>query len=151
KSSDATTTVQPAEKTGFFSRLRARLNRGDSWLTRDITEFLPGREIDAGILEELETRLLTADVGVDATEEILGQLRGKVARKELKDFDALLAALKAAMLDILGPCEQPLVVDRSRRPFIILVVGVNGSGKTTTIGKLARRFKDQGLKVMLAA
>ena len=110
-----------------------------------------GRQIDAGILEELETRLLTADVGVEATDEILEQLRGKVARRELKDFDALLAALKTAMLDILGPCERPLVIDRSRKPYIVLVVGVNGSGKTTSIGKLARRFKDQGLKVMLAA
>ncbi len=141
----------PAGKAGFFSRLRARLNRGDSWLTRDIAELLPGRQIDAEVLEELETRMLTADVGVEATEEILGKLRDQVARKELKDFDALLAALKSAMLAILSPCQQPLTVASTGKPFVVLVVGVNGSGKTTTIGKLARRFKDQNLKVMLAA
>jgi fused signal recognition particle receptor len=139
------------EKAGFFTRLRARLNQGESWLTRDIAELLPGRQIDAAVLEELETRLLTADVGVEATEDILERLRGQVARKELKDFDALLAALKSAMLAILEPCQKPLHITRSGKPFAVLVVGVNGSGKTTTIGKLARRFKDQGLKVMLAA
>ena len=139
------------QRAGFFKRLRAKLNRGDSWLSYDLADLLPGRTIDAGVLEELETRLLTADVGVEATEEILEGLRAKLARKELKDLDALLAALKAAMLAILTPCAQPLVIDSQRRPFVILVVGVNGSGKTTTIGKLAHRFKEQDLEVMLAA
>jgi len=150
------TTAAPAaadsgQRAGFFKRLRAKLNRGDSWLSYDLADLLPGRTIDAGVLEELETRLLTADVGVEATEEILEGLRAKLARKELKDLDALLGALKAAMLAILTPCAQPLVIDDQRRPFVILVVGVNGSGKTTTIGKLAHRFKEQGLEVLLAA
>ncbi len=155
RKSDASSESPPAQKTGFFARLRAQLNRGNSWLTRDIADLLPGRAIDAGILEELETRLLTADVGVEATESILEQLRGRVARKELKDFDALMSALKSAVLGILRPVERPLTLERaaasSGGPFVVLVVGVNGSGKTTTIGKLARRFKDNGLSVMLAA
>jgi fused signal recognition particle receptor len=138
-------------RAGFFKRLRARLNQGDSWLTYDLANLLPGGAIDAQILEDLETRLLTGDVGVDATEAILEKLRSAVERRELKDRDALLAALNASMLEILAPVEQPLVVDRAQRPFVILVVGVNGSGKTTTIGKLARRFKQQGVEVMLAA
>jgi fused signal recognition particle receptor len=82
---------------------------------------------------------------------ILGELHRKVARKELADVDALLGALRASLLEILRPVEQPFVVDRTRRPYVVLVVGVNGSGKTTTIGKLTRRLKQDGLKVMLAA
>jgi fused signal recognition particle receptor len=138
-------------RAGFIKRLRAKLNQGDSWLTYNLANLLPGRAIDAQILEDLETRLLTGDVGVEATEAILEKLRTAVERRELKDRDALLAALKSSMLGILTPVEQPLVVDRAQRPFVILVVGVNGSGKTTTIGKLARRLKDQGLEVLLAA
>ncbi len=139
------------ERPGFFRRLRQRLNRGDSWLTTDLSELMRGRQIDAGILEELETRLITADVGVEATGRILDELRRRVARKELKDAAALIAALQAAIVEILRPCQHPLVIDRQRHPFVILVVGVNGSGKTTTIGKLARRCADQGRSVLLAA
>jgi fused signal recognition particle receptor len=136
---------------GFLARLRQRLNRGDSWLTRDLGELLKGRRIDAGILEELETRLLSADVGVEATARILEDLKLRVARNELSDSAALIRALRESIAAILAPCAQPLVIDRARKPFVILVVGVNGSGKTTTIGKLARRCADQGLKVLLAA
>ena len=132
---------------GFFARLRGRVNRGASWLG----DLLSGRKIDAALLEELETRLLTADVGVEATETILAGLRYSVAREELKDAGALADALRAALTAILAPVARPLTVNRSRRPFVILVVGVNGSGKTTTIGKLARHLKQQGLGVMLAA
>ncbi|HZF24844.1 MAG TPA: signal recognition particle-docking protein FtsY [Steroidobacteraceae bacterium] len=138
-------------KRGFIARLRARLNKGDSWLTYDLANLLPGRAIDAEVLDELETRLLTADVGVNATERILGSLRDRVQRKELKDFEALAAALRTSLIEILAPCAQPLRVDPASRPFVILVVGVNGSGKTTTIGKLARKLGGQNLKVMLAA
>lgn len=143
--------AQPADKRGFIARLRAKLNRGDSWLTYDLANLLPGRAIDAAILEDLETRLLTADVGIEATERILDDLRGKVARKELKDADALVRALRASMLEILAPCAQPLVVDATRKPYVILVVGVNGSGKTTTIGKLASRLRAAGHDLLLAA
>jgi fused signal recognition particle receptor len=138
-------------KRGFITRLRARLNKGDSWLTYDLANLLPGRAIDAEVLEELETRLLTADVGVEATERILSGLRERVQRKELKNFDALAAALRTSLLEILEPCAQPLRIDAAPRPFVILVVGVNGSGKTTTIGKLARRLTERNLKVLLAA
>jgi fused signal recognition particle receptor len=136
---------------GFLARLRARLNRGDSFLTRDLSELFRGRRIDDAALEELETRLLTADAGIEATEHILAGLHKRVARKELADVDALILALREAIVEILAPCAKPLVVEASRKPFVILVVGVNGSGKTTTIGKLARRLNQAGNQVMLAA
>src|SRR5262245_29236474 len=142
---------EESEKQGFFSRLRARLNRGDSFLTRDLNELFRGRQIDAAALEELETRLLTADAGVEVTESILEGLQKRVARKELSDVNALIAALRSSLAEILAPCAKPLIVDESRRPFVILVVGVNGSGKTTTIGKLARRLVEDNRRVMLAA
>ncbi|HEV2230245.1 MAG TPA: signal recognition particle-docking protein FtsY [Steroidobacteraceae bacterium] len=141
----------PPSRPGFFARLRQRLNRGDSWLTRDLGELVAGRRIDAGILEELETRLLTADVGVAATARILEDLEGRVARNELADSAALIRALREIVAAILAPCAQPLVIERAGKPFVILVVGVNGSGKTTTIGKLARRCASEGLSVLLAA
>ena len=143
--------TEPQERPGFFKRLRSRLNRGSSWLTLDLAEVLRGRKIDAQILEELETRLLTADVGVEATQQILSDLQARVARNELADVEALIGALRAAIVEILAPCAQPLILDEQRRPFVILIVGVNGSGKTTTIGKLARRFTADGRSVMLAA
>jgi fused signal recognition particle receptor len=136
---------------GFFRRLRAKLNTGPAWLTSDISELLPGRRIDAQILDELETRLITADVGVEAAARILEDLRRRVARKELDDVDALLKALKEAITQILKPVEQPLVIDPGLKPFVILVVGINGAGKTTTIGKLAHRLLAEGRSVMLAA
>jgi fused signal recognition particle receptor len=136
---------------GFFKRLRAKLNQGPAWLTADITELLPGRKIDAEILDELEMRLITADVGTEATSRILEELRKRVARKELNDVDALLKALHDAMFAILKPVEVPLAIDPSIKPYVILVVGINGAGKTTTIGKLAHRLLADGHTVMLAA
>jgi fused signal recognition particle receptor len=139
------------ETGGFFQRLRKKLNRGSSWLTDGLATLFRGRKIDAEILEELETRLLTADVGVEATQYILDDLQRRVARQELADVEALIAALRDCVTEILRPCAQPLVIDAARKPYVILVVGVNGSGKTTTIGKLAQRLADSGLSVMLAA
>ncbi|MDP9009336.1 MAG: signal recognition particle-docking protein FtsY [Pseudomonadota bacterium] len=136
---------------GFFKRLRAKLNQGPAWLTTDITELLPGRKIDAEILDELETRLITADVGVEASARILDELRRRVARKELNDVDALLKALQESMAQILQPVERALTIDPGTKPFVILVVGINGAGKTTTIGKLAHRLLAEGKSVMLAA
>jgi fused signal recognition particle receptor len=136
---------------GFFKRLRAKLNQGPAWLTTDIAELLPGRKIDAEILDELETRLIMADVGVEASARILEELRRRVARKELNDVDALLNALQESMSQILKPVEQALVIDPNAKPFVILVVGINGAGKTTTIGKLAHRLLAEGKSVMLAA
>jgi fused signal recognition particle receptor len=136
---------------GFFKRLRAKLNQGPAWLTTDISELLPGRKIDAEILDDLETRLITADVGVEASSRILEELRRRVARKELNDVDALLKALNESMSQILAPVEQPLVINPAAKPFVILVVGINGAGKTTTIGKLSARLLAEGKTVMLAA
>ena len=136
---------------GFFKRLRAKLNQGPAWLTADIGELLPGRKIDAEILDELETRLITGDVGVAAAAQILEDLRRRVSSKELNDVDALRSALQDAMQEILKPVEQALVIDPKHQPFVILVVGINGAGKTTTIGKLAHRLLAEGKSVMLAA
>jgi fused signal recognition particle receptor len=147
----ASTSEKPAEKPGLFTRLRAQLNRGDSWLTYDLANLIPGGRIDDGVLDELETRLITADVGVETTERILGGLRKKVARKELADLNALLAALRVSLLEVVTPVARPLIIDQAATPFAILIVGVNGAGKTTTIGKLARQMKLHGMKVMLAA
>jgi len=136
---------------GFFKRLRAKLNVGPAWLTADLTELLPGRKIDAEILDDLETRLITADVGAEATTRILDGLRRRVARKELNDVDALKNALSEAMVEILKPVERALAIDPLIKPFVILVVGINGAGKTTTIGKLAHRLLAEGRSVMLGA
>jgi fused signal recognition particle receptor len=137
-------------KQSFIARMRAKINRPGSWLSYDLANLVPGRQIDAEVLDELETRLLTADVGVEATEQILEELRKKVARKELDDVDKLIAALTDAITTILLPVQKPLDVS-SQKPFVLLVVGVNGSGKTTTIGKLSRRFAEDGKQVVLAA
>jgi fused signal recognition particle receptor len=134
----------------FLARMRAKINRPGSWLSYDLANLVPGRQIDDEVLDELETRLLTADVGVEATTHILEELRKKVARKELDDVDKLIAALTDAITAILLPAQKPLDVS-THKPFVLLVVGVNGSGKTTTIGKLARRFADQRKQVVLAA
>ncbi|MSR00538.1 MAG: signal recognition particle-docking protein FtsY [Gammaproteobacteria bacterium] len=123
-------------KLGFLQRLRERFST---------------RVIDAAALEELEARLLAADVGVAVTAHLLENLRQRVERKQLADVDALLLALREEIIKLLTPVAKPLLIDRSQRPFSILVVGVNGSGKTTTIGKLAHRLSQQGLKVILAA
>jgi fused signal recognition particle receptor len=151
RKSPDTPAAKPEEKQGFFKRLRAKLNRGNSWLTYDLADLFRGRKIDAQILEELESRLLTADVGVEATEHILSGLQKRVARNELQDVSALIAALRTSIVEILAPCAKPLVIDERHQPHVVLVVGVNGSGKTTTIGKLARRLADDGHSVMLAA
>jgi len=142
---------KPEKKDGFIKRLRARINKGDSWLTYDLANLAPGGKIDEDTLEELESLLVMADVGVDTTERIIGDLQKSLARKELQDIEALQRGLHKSLCDILTPVEKPLSIDKPDGPFVILMVGVNGAGKTTTIGKLARRFKDQGLSVMLAA
>jgi len=147
----------PGSETGqerrksFFRRLRARLNKGESWLTYDLAHLMPGGKPNEDFLEEMETRLLSGDVGVEATTRIMDGLDRKLWRDELKDARAVVDTIQSSMLEILAPCEAPLTIPDAPRPFVILMVGVNGAGKTTTIGKLARRFTDQGLKVMLAA
>jgi len=136
---------------GFFGRLRRGLGRTSDNLVEGLgTLFLGRKTIDDDLLEELESQLLMADVGIEATTAIVGRLTDRVSRRELADPDALLRALREEMRAILAPCEQALDV-ATASPFVILVVGVNGVGKTTTIGKLARRFQNEGRSVMLAA
>ncbi len=108
-------------------------------------------DINEDLLEELETMLLTADVGVKASLEIMDNLRTAIANGAIRDPQALLPAVQAELYELIEPCEQLLAVDPEHKPFVILMVGINGAGKTTTIGKLAQRYKEEGLSVMLAA
>ncbi|WP_404840859.1 signal recognition particle-docking protein FtsY [Alkalilimnicola ehrlichii] len=143
---------EPKTKQSLFARLRAGLNKTGSGLTEGLASlFLGKKTIDDELLEELETRLLLADVGVDATQRILDGVTETLKRKDLNDADALMLALHENMVAILEPCSEPLRVDESKQPFVLLAVGVNGVGKTTTIGKLARRFQSEGRSVLLAA
>jgi len=139
------------EKRGFIKRLRAKLNAGDNWLSYDLANLAPGGKIDEEVLEDLESGLVMSDVGVEAAGRIIDGLQKRLARKELQDIAALRAGLRSSIIEILQPVEQRLEIRSSGGPFVILMVGVNGAGKTTTIGKLARRFIDDGLTVMLAA
>jgi len=142
----------PAESQGgFFARLKDRLIKPQGGLASGLARLFGSRKIDAEILEELETRLLQADVGVTVTSELLEGLRKRIARHQLDDVEALRQALREDITALLQPVAKPLVIDRVHRPYTILVVGVNGSGKTTSIGKLATRYTRDGLKVMLAA
>jgi len=144
--------VTEAAKAGFFARLKQGLSKTSASLGEGMASLFLGKKvIDDDLLEEIETRLLTADVGVEATGVIIQSLTQKVARKQLTDADALYKSLQAELAALLKPVEQPLIIDSSRRPFVILVVGVNGAGKTTTIGKLAKKLQLEGKKVMLAA
>ncbi len=143
--------MESESKPGFFQRLKDRLTRPGGGIGVGLARLFGAPRIDDAILEELETRLLAADVGVQVTEELLDGLRKRVARQQLGDVDALLAALRSDITALLAPVAKSLVIDRSVKPYTILVVGVNGSGKTTTIGKLAHRYRNSGLKVTLAA
>ena len=146
-----TANANDEQSDGFFKRLRARINRGDSWLTYDLAKLAPGGKIDEDTLDELESLLVMADVGIDTTELIIADLKNSLARKELGDIEALKTGLRKSILNILDPVAKALEIPQQSLPYVILMVGVNGAGKTTTIGKLARRFQDQGLSVMLAA
>ena len=125
----------------FVAQLRAKINRGDSWLTYDVGRLLARDGLDEQAIEELETRLLAADAGVEAAQVLAGRLRLRVKQGKLRDEAALKDALRRAVAELLAPCARPLVIDRSRRPFVILMVGVNGVGKTTTLGKLALKLR----------
>jgi fused signal recognition particle receptor len=144
--------VNKAESKGFFSRIKSGLSRTRDSLAGGLGALLLGKkEIDDDLLEEIETQLLISDVGVAATQEIIKDLTDRSSRKELKDSGALYDALKLSLSDMLAPCHAPLVIDTTKKPYVILMVGVNGVGKTTTIGKMAKRFQGQGHSVMLAA
>ncbi|WP_323846235.1 signal recognition particle-docking protein FtsY [Microbulbifer magnicolonia] len=143
---------QAVRKEGFFARIRRGLSRTSSQFAEGMGNlFLGAKEIDEDLLEELETQLLMADVGVEATSEIVERLTERVSRRELADGDALYRALQEELAGLLDSVEAPLAIDAAKKPFVILVVGVNGVGKTTTIGKLAHRYLLDGYSVMLAA
>lgn len=141
------------QKQGLFGRLRQGLGKTRKGLTEGLGQLLLGKKnIDDEILEDLETRLLTADVGIEATSEILDGITARLKRNELKDATALVSALQEEMERLLDPVAIPLVIDSAaQHPFVMLMVGINGAGKTTTTGKLARLFQQQGGSVMLAA
>jgi len=144
--------IESEERKGLFSRLRSRLAKTRHNLTDGLANLVLGRKtIDADLLEDLETLLLMADVGVDATSRIIDDLTEKVKRKELSDPEALSQVLKQQLLEILGGCDRPVKAANDNRPQAILMIGVNGAGKTTTIGKLAKRLREEGQSVMLAA
>lgn len=140
------------QKLGFFARIKQGLARTSSHFAEGLGNLFLGRKtIDDELFEELETQLLVADVGIEATTDIIDRLTARVARKQLNDVDALYQALREELKSLLAPVEQPMDMTKAEGPYVILVVGVNGVGKTTTIGKLAKRFQNQGKKVMLAA
>jgi fused signal recognition particle receptor len=150
--STPTTTEQSSESTSLFGRLKQRLSKTSSKLTEGFASLVLGKKaIDDDLLEELETQLLTADLGVDATQSIISDLTQRVARKQLGDAEALFSAMRDDMVEILKPSSQPLIIPEQSTPYVILMVGINGVGKTTTIGKLAKQFQNQGKSVMLAA
>lgn len=149
---EAAPAPEPKQKTGFFGRIKAGLSRTKGNLTEGLGNlFLGAKEIDDDLFEEIETQLLLADVGVEATTEIIDKLTARVSRKQLANADALYTALKEELAGLLDQVEQPIDFSQSKGPFVLLMVGVNGVGKTTTIGKLAKKYQAEGKSVMLAA
>ncbi len=149
---DASTAEGSAERQGLIAQLKQRLSRTRHNLTDGLANLLLGqKEIDEDLLEELETLLLLADVGVDATSRIINTISEKVRRKELSDPAALSKVLKQELEHILSQCDTPVAAPKNGLPQVILMVGINGAGKTTTIGKLAKRLQQDGQSVMLAA
>ncbi len=136
----------PAKAVSWRERLR------DSAFARTFGGlFSRNPKLDDALLDEIETALLTADVGVSASTQLVESLRKRMKAREFADANALLEALRADLIALLVPVAQPLHIDASKKPFVVLTIGVNGVGKTTTIGKLARRYKDEGRSLMLAA
>ena len=144
--SESESTVSSEEKQSFFSRLK----RSRDNFAQSMSALIRGRKIDDDLYDELETDLLTADLGGDTTYKVIDRLREESRLRDLSDAAALRKRLKKILSEILDPCQEPLVLV-DHKPFVILMVGVNGAGKTTTIGKLARKYQDQGYSVMLAA
>ena len=143
--------VQEKPTESFFARLKRSLSRTKANIGAGFFGLFKGKKIDDDLFEELEEQLLIADVGMNTTVKIIENLTEKASRNDLKDGEALYGLLKEEMAEILSQVEQPLVVDTTKTPYVILMVGVNGVGKTTTIGKLAKQFQNEGKKVMLAA
>lgn len=145
-------TLPAEEGSSFLQRMKTGLSRTRHSFSHGMATLLIGaKEIDDELLEDIETQMLVADIGIDATRRIIDALTDRVARHELTHSHALYKALQHELVELLAPQVAPLVIDTTQKPFVILMVGVNGVGKTTTIGKLARRFQKEGRSVMLAA
>ena len=139
------------KKLGFFTRLKQGLSKTRHSLGGGLSDLFRGKQIDDDLFEELETHLLMADIGVETTMKIIDSLTQSANRKQLKDAEKLHELLKLELQKVIEPVSQPLDIPESNNPFVMLMVGVNGVGKTTTIGKLAKQFQAQGKSVMLAA
>lgn len=140
-----------AGKLGWAARLKQGLSKSRNQMAKSLATVFGGGQIDEDLYEELETVLLTSDMGIEATEKLLAQVRQRVSLKGLKNGDQLRSALKEALYELLLPLQQPLVLTPEVKPFVIMMAGVNGAGKTTSIGKLAKYFQSQGKSVLLAA
>jgi fused signal recognition particle receptor len=150
--SDNMSNAGEPNEAGFFTRLKNGLSRTRGKLSEGIGGLVLGEKtIDANLLDDIETQLLSADVGIEASDQIITNLKQQLDRKQLSDPDHFMQALQLELQQILEPCDVPLEIPAESRPFVILMVGVNGVGKTTTIGKLTKRLQSQGLSVMLAA
>ncbi|MFO6425465.1 signal recognition particle-docking protein FtsY [Motilimonas sp. KMU-193] len=143
--------AKPEKKAGFFSRLRNSLSRTKQNIGSGFFGLFSGKKIDDDLFDELEEQLLVADLGVETTSKIIAKLTSHASRKQLKDAEALYELLKQDMSEILQKVNKPLEIDKEKTPYVILMVGVNGVGKTTTIGKLAKQYQREGKSVMLAA
>lgn len=148
---DMVETQEKPSEGGFFSRLLKGLVKTKQNIGAGFRSFFLGKKIDDELFEELEEQLLIADIGVPTTTKIINNLTQHATRQQLQNADTLYQQLKLEMGEILKPVAQPLRIDGSKKPYVILMVGVNGVGKTTTIGKLARKFQMEGKSVMLAA
>lgn len=152
KSNEPVIQTEPSAKPGLFSRLKTSLQRTRNQLGEGMARLILGKKtIDAELLEEIETHLLLADIGMETTQAVINDLSARVNRKQLNDPASLFAALQDNLQQLLQPVSKPLQINCLQKPFVILLVGVNGAGKTTTIGKLAWQFQQTGKKVMLAA
>ncbi len=140
-----------AGKLGWAARLKQGLSKSRNQMAKSLASVFGGGQIDEDLYEELETVLLTSDMGIEATEKLLAQVRQRVSLKGLKNGDQLRSALKEALYELLLPLQKPLVLTPEVKPFVIMMAGVNGAGKTTSIGKLAKYFQSQGKSVLLAA
>ncbi|WP_367606337.1 signal recognition particle-docking protein FtsY [Legionella sp. W05-934-2] len=154
KEQDVPSTQKPDEspKSGLLSRVKQGLSKTRKQVGQGVANLLLGKKVvDEALLEDLETLLLSADFGIDTANYVIRQIEEKLSRKSLSNGEAVYAALKEELIQLIGPLAQPLDTSTHDGPFVILMVGVNGAGKTTTIGKLAKQFLNQGKKVMLAA
>ena len=148
----ASTPTTSNDKRGLFARLKDGLKKTRTKLGGGIGDLLLGkRVIDDDLIDGIEMQLLTADIGVEATQEIMETVRNKVSRNELQTIEALTNLIKDKLKEIITPSEKPLVIDSTHKPYVILMVGINGAGKTTTIGKLAKKLQGEGKSVILAA